>query len=69
MVLFSHLFSAELWRTVARGVSICRIIVPSSNVPAGPLVLYGSIPKTTFLFEEKDIARRYRRGRVGLLAL
>src|SRR5207249_8356748 len=52
-----------------RGVSICRIIVPSINVPAGPLVLYGSIPKTTFLFEKKDIARRYRRERVGLLAL
>jgi len=32
-------------------------------------VLYGSIPKTTFLFEKKDIARRYRRERVGLLAL
>src|SRR5215468_1543863 len=37
-VMFSHLFSAELWRRVARGGNTCRIIVPSSNVLAGPQV-------------------------------
>ena len=65
--MFSCLFLAEPWRTVARGVSTCRITVPSSNVQAGPQVLYGSFPKKTFVFQETDIARRRGRGRVDLL--